>query len=109
MGWMLALHLMHYQRQAALICSLALVVSQEASVLFSTIEDFMWFKVALVRPPRPDAGPGSSHGMSMLAQGKKGKTPVPNLHAASAWSVGGASAISCSGCAAGGCSSTLSQ
>ena len=50
--------------------------SQEASVLFSTIEDFMWFKVALVRPPRPDAGPGSSHGLSLLAQGESGEAAV---------------------------------
>ncbi len=42
-------------------------------MLFSTIEDFMWFKVALVRPPRPDAGPGSGQGMSMLAQGASAK------------------------------------
>lgn len=73
MCWMLVLHLMHCQPQAALPHSLALGGFQEASVLFSTIEDFMWFKVALVRPPRPDAGPGSSHGMSMLAQGRVGR------------------------------------
>ena len=52
-------------------------------MLFSTIEDFMWFKVALVRPPRPDAGPGSSHGISMLSQGRVGRTLVLKLSDAS--------------------------
>lgn len=76
---LLLLHLRHRQCGAALTRSLALILSQEASVLFSTIEDFMWFKVALVRPPRSDAGPGSSHGMSMLSQGRVWQNLYQNL------------------------------
>ena len=64
-------------------------------MLFSTIEDFMWFKVALVRPPRTDAGPGSSHGMSMLSQGR-----VHRIASAKPCSCGpGASVILCPKCA----------
>jgi hypothetical protein len=40
--------------------------AQEASALFGTIEDFMWFKLALVRPP-PEAGGG--RGQPLLAHG----------------------------------------
>jgi len=42
---------------------------QEGSGLFGTIEDFMWFKVAMVRAPRSEAGPSGGHGPSLLSQG----------------------------------------
>ncbi|KAK9828502.1 hypothetical protein WJX72_000423 [[Myrmecia] bisecta] len=42
---------------------------RETSTLFSTIEDFMWFKVALVRPPRPDRPTGNT----MFSDGMPGE------------------------------------